>query len=248
MYPVLQIGGVALPLRPIMFLVAGWLCLGITERRLPRFGLQSDLAWSVGLLVGGVTLGSARLWYALSHWSAYQANLGALFAPTLGTLAVGEGALVGLLAGFIYLQRRRVPLKKFADAFTPGLLVAFGLASFGALLSGDAYGAPTTVPWAITLWDERRHPSQIYELLVAGAVLSVVWRWKNLPVGFTFLLAAMLYALGRVFVEAFRGDSLIISDGIRAMQLAWLSVALSAILLMYRQPLHGRESERRATN
>ena len=188
------------------------------------------------MLTGGVTLLGARLWYALSHWSSYQSNPAALFATSTDTLALGEGALLGLVAGLIYLKRERVPLMRVADAFTPGLLVAFGLASLGALLSGDAYGAPADLPWSIDLWGARRHPSQAYELVLALIVLAI-WlkRLRDLPASFTFLAATALYASGRVFIEAFRGDSLLIAGGIRAMQVAWLAIALLSAMAMYKR-------------
>ncbi|MBI3734524.1 MAG: prolipoprotein diacylglyceryl transferase [Chloroflexi bacterium] len=234
MFPTLQIGGFALPLRPVLWLAGFWLCLTLTERRLPRFGLDGELAWTVGGMAGGVGLAAARVWYALSHWSSYQYDLGALAAPTIATLSLPEGAAVGLIISLAYLRRRRVPLAPFADAATPGLLAAFGLASIGALFGGDAYGAPTTVPWAIRLWDEQRHPSQIYEALVALAAWIIVGRLPSPRAGFTFLTATAVYAMGRVFVEAFRGDSLLIGDGVRAMQAVWLGTALLAVGLMDR--------------
>ena len=233
MYPTLQIAGIALPLRPLLFLVGAWLCLTISERRMPRFGLEPDLAWNLGMLTGGVTLVGARLWYALSHWSAYQSNLTGLVATSTSTLALNEGVALGLLMGLIYVQRQRAPWSRLADAFTPGLLAAFGLASLGALLSGDAYGAPTGLPWSIELWGAQRHPSQVYELLLALIVLGIGLRWlQRLPEGLSFLSASALYASGRVFVEAFRGDSIIVGEGIRAMQVAWLAIALVSVLAL----------------
>ncbi len=243
MYPTLQIGGAAVPLRPVIFLIAFWICLTLSERRLAQFGVRAELAWNFGMIASGVGLVAARLWYALSSWSAYQANLSALFAPTLGTLAINEGAFVGLVAGLIYLRRRQVSLRRFADAFTPGLLIAFGLASVGALLSGDAYGAPADLPWAINLWNERRHPSQIYELLVALMTLAIVSRLKKMPDGFTFLTATALYAMGRMFIEAFRGDSLIMAQDIRTMQLVWLAVALLAVIVMCQAQFHANQNK-----
>ena len=244
MYPTLQIGGIALPLRPLLFLVGAWLCLTISERRMPRFGLESDLAWHLGMLTGGVALASARLWYALSHWSAYQSNPAALFATSTSTLALNEGVMIGLVAGVIYVQRRRVPLTRLADAFTPGLLAAFGLASVGALLSGDAYGAQTDLPWGIDLWGAHRHPSQAYELVLALIVLGIAVMWlRGLPAGIPFLSATALYASGRVFVEAYRGDSIVVAEGIRALQVAWLAIVLVSVLAMASRQSGSAQSE-----
>ncbi len=41
------------------------------------------------------------------------------------------------------------------------------------LASGDAFGAPSSLPWAIELWGAARHPVQIYEAVAAGLILWV---------------------------------------------------------------------------
>jgi phosphatidylglycerol:prolipoprotein diacylglycerol transferase len=102
------------------------------------------------------------------------------------------------------------------------------------ILSGDAFGSPTNVPWAIYLWDENRHPSQIYETLAALVIFVV--EWKRPPghpgAGINFLLVVALSAAARVFLEAFRGDSLIWPGGFRAAQVVGLVVMAASWRLM----------------
>jgi prolipoprotein diacylglyceryltransferase len=83
----------------------------------------------------------------------------------------------------------------------------------------------------VELWGERRHPSQVYEILAAGAILAILWpgRWKDkTPAASCFLLFVALSAAARLFLEAFRGDSVLLAGGLRAAQaVAWLALAAS---------------------
>jgi len=65
-----------------------------------------------------------------------------------------------------------LPLWPALDALTPGLaavMIAIGLAH---IASGDAFGSPADLPWAIQLWGARRHPTQIYETLAAALIFA----------------------------------------------------------------------------
>lgn len=236
MLPMIQIGPVALPVRPVLMLIAFFLCLSWTEKRLPAFGLSKDLAFNAGYIFAGAAVVAGRLWYVLTHWSAYQSDLSGLLSRNIATISFAEGAIAGLVAAFAYLATKRVSFAACADAATPGLFAFAALASLGALASGDAYGAPSTVPWAITLWDAPRHPSQVYELLLGLATLGLALLLKPGSPGSLFLVATIAYGAGRLFVEAFRGDSLLIADGFRAMQVVWLAATLAAMFALHAIP------------
>jgi hypothetical protein len=47
--------------------------------------------------------------------------------------------------------------------------------SLSHLASGEAFGAPADLPWSLELWGARRHPSQIYEVIVASLTLLFLW-------------------------------------------------------------------------
>ena len=59
------------------------------------------------------------------------------------------------------------------DALTPGFIVLAGGLALADLASGDAYGSPSSLPWAIELWGAARHPTQIYQL-IAVIVIGVI--------------------------------------------------------------------------
>lgn len=129
-------------------------------------------------------------------------------------------------------QRYHLPLWPTMDALTPSLAgpaIFFGVAH---LSSGDAFAAPTSVPWAIELWGARRHPTQIYEIALALLVFLAVWRLRRTPSypGFLFLSWLALAVASRLFLETFRGDSIIAFGILRAAQLHSLAILAAAMV------------------
>jgi len=232
MLPVLQVGPLAIQLPGLLLLAGVWLASSVIEKQAPRLKLSSAALSNMmflGLVVG---LLSARLWYALRYLNVYLENPLSLLALNATTLAPAEGALTGMLAALIYAQRKGLPLWGTLDALAPGL-ASFALAAgFSHLASGDAFGAPADLPWAIELWGARRHPSQIYEILLAGGVLGVILQARlHAPFpGFLFLGWMVLAAGSRLFLEAFRGDSVIAFGTVRLAQLLSLGLLLAALL------------------
>jgi phosphatidylglycerol:prolipoprotein diacylglycerol transferase len=103
------------------------------------------------------------------------------------------------------------------------------------MASGDAFGAETTLPWAIELWGAQRHPTQIYEVLAAGLIFWLIWeiRRKTPVAGALFLTWVALTALSRLAIEAFRGDSIIAFGSLRSAQLGSLVILVVALIGMH---------------
>lgn len=232
MLPILQVGPLAIQMPGLFLLVGVWVAVSLTDREAPRYSLKASVLSNVILIGLVVGILSARLWYAIRFLDVYLDNPVSVLSLNPSTLAPVEGALTGLLAAAYYGYRRGLPLWPTLDAMTPGL-AAVGIAvGFSNLASGDAFGAETTLPWAIELWGAQRHPTQIYEVLAAGVVFWLIWKnRRKVPVpGFLFLAWVGLSALSRLALEAFRGDSVIAFGSLRTAQLA--SLVVLAIVLV----------------
>jgi prolipoprotein diacylglyceryltransferase len=190
----------------------------------------------VGLVAG---LLGARLAYAARHWSAYAADPWGIVSLNTAALVPADGVLIGLIAATVYGSRRRLPLRTTLDSLAPGLAGMAVAVAVAHVASGDAFGAVARLPWSIHLWGEHRHPSQFYELIAALAVLGIAWRSRaRAPfAAFNFLLVVALSAAARLFLEAFRGDSLVIAGGWRVAQL-WGLVILAVCLGVMRAWAH----------
>jgi prolipoprotein diacylglyceryltransferase len=236
MVPVLQIGSIALPMAPLVLLLGVWAGTWATEREAARLDLNGDTVASlvlIGLVAGLI---GARAGYVAQHLGSYLTDPLGVFSPNPATLALAPGLLLGSIAMLIALQRRKLPLWRTLDALAPGLAMLGVVVGVAHLASGDAFGAPAQLPWSIVLWEEARHPSQVYEIVGALSVLAF-WRWRRVrhPFdGFSFLLVVALSAAVRIFLEAFRGDSWIVAGGLRGAQLVGLAVLALCLVVLPR--------------
>ena len=241
MFPFIRLGPFLLQLPGLALLAGVWVGSSLAEKEATRLKVNSADVYNLifyGLVAGIV---GARLTYAARYLSAYLANPFGLFALTPATLYPNAGLVIGIAVAVLFGWRRKLPLRPTLDALAPGLavfMVALGLVH---LSSGDAFGASARLPWSIYLWDDYRHPSQIYEALAALIIFAIAWRqpFGRSGIGLNFLLVVALTATARVFLEAFRGDSVIWLGGFRAAQVVGLLVLGGCLWLMRRwtQPL-----------
>jgi phosphatidylglycerol---prolipoprotein diacylglyceryl transferase len=215
------------PRDAILIIVLLYFGLGWSEKRVAGRGFSVDTLYNLVYLSLAAGIIGGRLFYAASNWQQFAHNPLDLFSLNFG-LFDGFGAIAAaLLAAFIYGQRKQMPFWHTLDALTPtfaATMVGIGLAH---MASGSAFGAPTSVPWGVELWGAFRHPTQIYETGLALAILGFVMAKNTVEMpGRDFLLFVALTAGAHLLVEGFRGDSILILNGIRLEQVgAWLVLA-----------------------
>ncbi len=235
MYPILQIGPLAIQLPGLLLLAGLWIGTQLAERETARYKLDPGLISNMIFIALAAGIVGARLGYALKYFDLYLSEPLNLLALNPNTLSAMEGIVVGLIAAMIYAQRKGLSLLPTLDTLAPGAAVFAIFVALAHLSSGDAFGAPTTVPWAIELWGADRHPSQIYELLFAVGVTLVILqvrKTRSFP-GFIFTLFVALTAISRLFLEGFRGDSSIVFGSIRSAQLISFVVMIFALIALH---------------
>jgi prolipoprotein diacylglyceryltransferase len=129
------------------------------------------------------------------------------------------------------------------DALVLGLTAALTLERVGAFFDGRDFGAPTTLPWGVSLWNETRHPVQLYEAGGLLVILAILWfRRERRPFdGHAFLLFVALAAGLRTFLEPFRAETPTLANGVRTVQVIALAVLLGAVGTLYRRRFAVRE-------
>jgi phosphatidylglycerol:prolipoprotein diacylglycerol transferase len=247
MYPILlTIGGFHLraygTLIAIALLTGTWLAGREAARKgIPPERVQDFVVWATLFGILG-----ARLYYL-----AFAAP-GIFFQDPLGVLAIWRGGLAihgGLLAGAAtaawYVRRHRLSFWRFADTLAPSVILGQAIGRFACFLNGDAYGVPTSAPWAVTFTDPEAmaplgvplHPTQLYEMSLNLLLFAFLWWWRTRIRfdGQLFLLYAGGYGIIRFIVENFRGDQLQYAGGISAAQTISLVVlTVVAALLAFR--------------
>lgn len=226
MFPYLRLGPFILPMASLAFLAGLWVGLPLIEREAARLKIHASTLSNLifyGLLAGWI---GARLGYALEFPAVYLSNPLSLLSLTPTALSPSAGLVVGLIAFAIFVQRKGMPIRPTLDAIAPGLALFMAFVGLAHILGGDAYGSPTSAPWAIRLWNEYRHPSQFYETFIALTIFLVIRERFPKPegAGLNFLLTVSLSSAARVFLEAFRGDSVFWPGGVREVQVLALVI------------------------
>ena len=103
-----------------------------------------------------------------------------------GGLGIPGGVAGGALALLIFARRQAQSFVVWGDLAVAGLLLAQGIGRWGNYVNQELYGAPSQLPWAISISLQNRlpayaafetfHPLFLYEsiLNIAGALL-LLW-------------------------------------------------------------------------
>ena len=236
MLPVLQIGPIAVQVPGLVLLLGLWTGLNLAERYTKPRGVEPNLLYNLVFiaLIAGII--GARLAYIVRYPQAFAQSPTSLFSLNPGLLDPIGGAAIGIIAGIIYGQRKKLPLLPTLDSLTP-LLAVMALANgLAHLASGAAFGYESQLPWAFDLWGARRHPTQIYEIITAASLLVIFWPGRSIILrwhpGMYFLAFCACSAASALFLGAFRADSALLDYGIRSGQLAaWAILALTLFAL-----------------
>lgn len=165
---------------------------------------------ALGVIAGG------RLGYMLFYAPAsLLANPLTVFALWQGGMSFHGGLIGAGLAMFWFSRRRDSNWLSMADAIACVAPLGLLLGRVANFINGELWGRPTDVPWAVIFpapaaGGVPRHPSQLYEAFLEGAVLlllltllarrSAALQRPGLCTG-VFLMG---YAVARMLVEQFR--------------------------------------------
>ncbi|MBI5568063.1 MAG: prolipoprotein diacylglyceryl transferase, partial [Chloroflexi bacterium] len=112
MFPVLNVGPLAIQTRGLIILLSIWFASEAAERSAKRLGLSSDHVYNLTLIAALTGVVGARLGYVLEHLSIYQTYPAQIIALDLNTLSAGWGVTIGLLAAYLYAGRKGVANRK----------------------------------------------------------------------------------------------------------------------------------------
>lgn len=163
----------------------------------------------------------ARAGYAFNHWGEFREDPLRLLSFSQGGLSFYGGFPFAFVAFVAVLRWRRIPVLATSDYVSPILPFTLGLIRLGCFLQGCCYGAPTSVPWAVTsthlesevpipLLHRPLHPTQLYEVgFLFTLTLALVWllRRRIFPTpGTVATFSIFAYSVYRFFGDSFRGD------------------------------------------
>lgn len=249
-----QVGPLAIRWYGVLMAAAMAVGLWLAYRDARRRGVDPEelLKASELALLGGLV--GARLYYVAFNWDYYSRALPKIIAVWEGGLAIHGGLLGGLLLGGGYAWWKRLPLPRYLDIVAPSLALGQGIGRWGNFFNEEAFGTPTSLPWKLYISPPHRpllyaqeeffHPTFLYEALWDFLVFALlVWVFRDRVArapSCLFWVYVGLYSVGRLIVEGFRTDSLMLGS-IRVAQLASaigivLAIVLVPILLKRSRP------------
>jgi phosphatidylglycerol:prolipoprotein diacylglycerol transferase len=242
MYPiVLRVAGLTIHSYGVAVAAAILVAIWLAEREARRKGFPPDTAGNLAMPVFVAGLVGGRL----AHVLGWEPEL--LWRDPLGVLAIWRGGLAlhgglvaGLLAGLWYCRRHRLDVWPLADAVAPAVILAQAIGRFGCFLSGDSYGRPTDLPWAVIFTSPDSlapvgiplHPVQLYEAALDLVLFAALWtlRTRATRDGQLVLLYLAGYGVIRLVTEVFRGDRAELALGLSALQAVSLALVASALI------------------
>jgi phosphatidylglycerol:prolipoprotein diacylglycerol transferase len=222
-----------------MIILAGaWIGLSLAEKYASQRGITPNHFYNLTLVIIISGAAGGRLGYMLQHTEAFASSPLDAFSRNLELFDPFSGVLCVLIFSLIYLQRRNMPWPPTLDALTPAFAVVAASITLAHWASGDAYGIPSSLPWSILQWGEKRHPVQLYQLCINCAILTYLWPGRKAILkwgaGEYFLKFMVFSALGILFTEGFRAESARLWGGYRTVQIyAWLVMAVCILALNY---------------
>jgi len=210
---IFRIGPLAVRWYGMMYLlgfVAAWFIIRRLVRQrslaLNAEGLSDLLFYGIlGVILGG------RLGYVLFYNPTfYLRHPLSAFAVWEGGMSFHGGLIGVVVAAVLFCRRRRLPILLTGDILVTAASVGLGLGRIGNFINGELWGRVTDLPWGMVFpgaGPDPRHPSQLYEAVLEGAVLfTVLWilHRRRVTAGVPFFTFFLLYGSFRFFVEFFR--------------------------------------------
>ncbi len=138
--------------------------------------VEDLLTWMVlGVVLGG-RLGFV-LFYQPEHYLSHPLEI---FKVWEGGMSF-HGGMLGVILGVVGFSRvNGLPLLSLGDAVAMAAPIGLLLGRVANFINGELWGRATGVPWAMVFpgaGPEPRHPSQLYEATLEGAVLFLLLWW-----------------------------------------------------------------------
>ena len=232
----------------VAILVGSYLIKSEVRRRSIPLSDDEAINFLIWLVLGGLV--GARLYYVAFNWEFYSEYPSEIPALWHGGLAIHGGIIGGLLAGIFYVKKHSLSYWEMADASAPVLILGQTFGRVGNFMNGDAHGMPTDLPWGIIFPPESiagsefpgipTHPVMLYEMALNFIIFCVLWfavRKRSYKNGFVFALYLVMYSCGRLFVESFRADSLMLGP-LRAAQVVSLTLIIGALSIIVVKKLY----------
>ena len=229
----------------------------LAQAEAKRRGLNPDVIWDVlfWAVVAGIV--GARIWHILTpppsmvaqgittKW--YLMHPLDMINIRNGGLGIPGAIIGGALALWIYCRNKKLTFLTWLDVVAPGVALAQAIGRWGNFFNQELYGKPTNLPWKIYIDPLHRVAGyQNYDYFTPLFLYESLWNLLNMAVllwlgrrfekwlkpGDLFFIYAIMYAIGRFFLEFLRLDASQVA-GINFNQTFMVVVALVSAVAFF---------------
>jgi phosphatidylglycerol---prolipoprotein diacylglyceryl transferase len=210
---IFQLGPLQVRWYGLMYLLGFGATWFLVRHQIRKFGLElldrhfENLTF---VLILGLILGARLGFVFFYHPGYYLSHPFEILAVWQGGLSFHGGLLGLVIGGYLYCWVHGLDYWRTADVYTVTAPIGLGFGRIGNFINGELYGRVTDVPWGMVFPGAGplpRHPSQLYEAFLEGAVLFGILWWlkdRRWPSGSMLAFFLIFYGLFRSVVEFFR--------------------------------------------
>ena len=232
------------------FLLAVLFC----SQRAHSYGIKKDDLYDMLIVATPLSIIGARLYYVIFYLDLFRNESGGISPGKViaiwdGGLAIYGGVIAAVLSVLGFCAYKKIKAGAMLDLGCMGLLIGQMIGRWGNFINREAFGAETTLPWRMRLWESADHfidvhPTFLYESLwnLVGLLLIALVLEKHRKFdGENFFFYLFWYGLGRTWIEGLRTDSLYLFDWtlfgapIRVSQLLSVVLCITAIVVLIYQ-------------
>lgn len=151
-------GGYGFPIRGyglfLMLAILAATCIALWRGK-KRWNLSPEILLSVAIVQVIAGIFGARIFYVLEYWETLRAD--STIQTVLNIVNLTQGGLVvfgsilgGIVASFVYLKWKKLPIFATLDIFAPALMLGIALGRLGCFMNGCCFGGVCDRPWAVT--------------------------------------------------------------------------------------------------
>lgn len=154
-----------------------------------------DLLETLFLIAFPAGLLGARIWYVFSELDYYLADPIRILKVWEGGLAIQGGVIAGILAGYIVLKVKKVPVsfRRMVDLIVPNILIAQSIGRWGNFMNQEVYGEcieKSSVSWIPNFILDNMNGGRIY--CRTGYVATPLFLYESLLTLLGFILISIV--------------------------------------------------------
>lgn len=189
----------------------------------------------------------ARAYYVFFEFDNFKNNIWSVFNLRTGGLAIHGGLIGALIGTIIYCKLKKIEMMKYLDVVAPSLILAQAIGRWGNFMNGEAHGDvvsyefiskfPEFIQKGMYLDGHYYNPTFLYEsmwnLIIFLILMIILHKKKSNENGVVIASYAVLYSVGRLFIESLRTDSLMIGNIRIAQFMSILGVIIGITYIIY---------------